>query len=89
MDLVRRDGSRPVPEHIRNAPTRLMKQLGHGQGYRYAHDEEGGFSAGQSYLPQGLEEQRFYEPSPRGLEVRIGERLAELRALNAAAKKSD
>ena len=85
--LVRSDGTRPVPEHLRNAPTRLMKQLGHGAGYRYAHDEAGGFAAGESYLPDGLPRARFYEPVPRGLELRIGERLAELRALNAQAGK--
>jgi putative ATPase len=67
------------PMHLRNAPTRLMKQLGHGQGYRYAHDEPGGFAAGERYLPDGLPERRFYQPVPRGLELRIGERLAELR----------
>jgi putative ATPase len=87
--LVRSDGTRPVPEHLRNAPTRPMKQLGHGQGYRYAHDEAGGFAAGESYLPLGLPRTRFYEPVARGLELRIGERLAELRALNAAASKPD
>ena len=86
-ELVRSDGTRPVPEHLRNAPTRLMKQLGHGAGYRYAHDEAGGFAAGEHYLPEGLPRSRFYEPVPRGLELRIGERLAELRALNAAADK--
>ncbi len=86
-ELVRSDGTRPVPEHLRNAPTRLMKQLGHGAGYRYAHDEAGGFAAGETYLPEGLPRTRFYEPVPRGLELRIGERLAELRALNAAARK--
>jgi putative ATPase len=86
-ELVRSDGTRPVPEHLRNAPTRLMKQLGHGEGYRYAHDEAGGFAAGETYLPEGLPRKRFYEPVPRGLELRIGERLAELRALNAAAGK--
>nr|MCU0923540.1 replication-associated recombination protein A [Burkholderiaceae bacterium] len=86
-ELVRGDGTRPVPEHLRNAPTRLMKQLGHGAGYRYAHDEAGGFAAGESYLPEGLPRTRFYEPVPRGLELRIGERLTELRALNAAAPK--
>jgi putative ATPase len=86
-ELVRSDGTRPVPEHLRNAPTRLMKQLGHGEGYRYAHDEAGGFAAGERYLPDGLPKTRFYEPVPRGLELRIGERLAELRALNAAADK--
>ena len=82
---MRSDGTRPVPEHLRNAPTRLMKQLGHGAGYRYAHDEAGGFAAGEPYLPEGLPRTRFYEPVARGLELRIGERLAELRALNAAA----
>jgi putative ATPase len=86
-ELVRTDGTRPVPEHLRNAPTRLMKQLGHGAGYRYAHDEDGGFAAGERYLPEGLPRTRFYEPVPRGLELRIGERLAELRALNAEAAK--
>ncbi len=86
-ELVHSDGTRPVPEHLRNAPTRLMKQLGHGAGYRYAHDEAGGFAAGEQYLPEGLPKTRFYEPVARGLELRIGERLAELRALNAAATK--
>jgi putative ATPase len=80
--FVKRDGSRPVPMHLRNAPTALMKQLDHGKGYRYAHDEEGGFAAGERYLPDGVEE-RFYEPVPRGLEIKIGEKLAQLRALNA------
>ncbi|MBI3369801.1 MAG: recombination factor protein RarA, partial [Burkholderiales bacterium] len=84
--LVRGDGTRPVPMHLRNAPTQLMKQIGAGQGYRYAHNEEGGFAAGESYLPDGLPQTRFYEPSDRGLELRIGERLAELRRLNAKAK---
>jgi putative ATPase len=85
-EQIRRDGTRPVPMHLRNAPTRLMKQLGHGDGYRYAHDEAGAFVAGETYLPEGLETQRWYVPQPRGLEQRIGERLAELRALNAAGK---
>jgi putative ATPase len=65
-----------------------MKSLGHGQGYRYAHDESGGFAAGESYLPEGLPQVRFYEPVARGLEQRIAERLAELRALNAGAAKA-
>ena len=80
--LVREDGTRPVPLHLRNAPTALMQQLDHGKGYRYAHDEAGGFAAGERYLPEGLPATRFYEPSPRGLEIRIGQRLAELRAMN-------
>jgi putative ATPase len=83
--LVRSDGSRPVPMHLRNAPTQLMKGLGHGAGYRYAHDEADGYAAGETYLPEGLPTRRFYEPAPRGLEVRIAERLAELRAMDAAA----
>ena len=87
--LVRDDGTRPVPLHLRNAPTALMQQLDHGKGYRYAHDEAGGFAAGERYLPAGLPATRFYEPAPRGLEIRIGERLAELRALNERAQQAD
>ncbi|PZP31257.1 MAG: recombination factor protein RarA [Roseateles depolymerans] len=83
--LVRGDTSRPVPMHLRNAPTRLMKTLGMGENYRYAHDEPGAFAAGATYLPEGLIGQRFYEPVPRGLELRIGDRLAELRRLNDEA----
>ena len=83
--LIQRDGTRPVPMHLRNAPTRLQKTLGHGAGYRYAHDEPGGVAAGERYLPEGLLAERFYEPVQRGLELRIGERLAELRALQAHA----
>ena len=85
-ELVRREGTRPVPERLRNAPTRLMKDLGFGRGYRYAHDEDGAFAAGERYLPDGMPQVRLYEPAPRGLEIRIGERLAELRAANAAAR---
>jgi putative ATPase len=66
-----------------------MKGLGHGAGYRYAHDEEGGYAAGERYLPEGLPAERFYEPVPRGLELRIGERLAELRARDEAARGGD
>ena len=77
---VREDGTRPVPDRLRNAPTRLAKSLGHGAGYRYAHDEEGGFAAGERYFPDHMPEQRFYDPVPRGLEARIADRLAELRA---------
>ncbi|HSW22687.1 MAG TPA: replication-associated recombination protein A [Burkholderiaceae bacterium] len=80
--FVRDDGTRPVPLHLRNAPTKLMKQLGYGSGYRYAHDEPEGFAAGENYWPEGVQPQRFYEPVQRGLEQRIAERLAQLRALN-------
>ena len=81
--LVRKDGTRPVPLHLRNAPTGLMKDLGYGKEYRYAHDEEGGFAAGENYFPEGMQPPRFYRPVERGLEIRIGEKLRELRALNA------
>jgi putative ATPase len=74
---------------LRNAPTRLMQGLGHGAGYRYAHDEAGGFAAGALYLPDGLAGHSFYQPVPRGLELRIGERLAELRRLNQQARQAD
>ncbi|WP_198084433.1 replication-associated recombination protein A [Variovorax sp. E3] len=80
--LVKKDSMRPVPMHLRNAPTKLMKELDYGKGYRYAHDEEGGFAAGERYLPDGLEGQVFYEPVERGLEIRIGEKLRELRRRN-------
>ena len=80
--LIKKDSTRPVPMHLRNAPTKLMKELDYGKGYRYAHDEEGGFAAGERYLPEGLEGQVFYEPVDRGLEIRIGEKLRELRRLN-------
>jgi len=84
--FVKKDGTRPVPEQLRNAPTRLMKELGYGKAYRYAHDEPGAFAAGERYLPDAVPDQHFYDPVPRGLEIRIGERLAQLRALNAAAR---
>ncbi|MGB6100922.1 MAG: replication-associated recombination protein A [Comamonas sp.] len=87
--LVEKEGTRPVPLHLRNAPTKLMKQLDYGKGYRYAHDEEGGFAAGETYLPEGMEPPNFYEPVPRGLEIRIAERLLELRARNARADRRD
>ncbi len=87
--LVAGDGSRPVPLHLRNAPTKLMKALDHGRGYRYAHDEPDAFAAGESYWPDGLDPPHLYEPTPRGLEIRIGEKLAELRRRNVAARGVD
>ncbi len=81
--LVQSDASRPVPMHLRNAPTRLMKDLGYGAGYRYAHDEPGAYAAGERYFPDGLVAQRFYEPKGEGVEARIRERLAQLRARDA------
>ena len=86
--FVKRDGTRPVPLHLRNAPTQLMKELDYGRDYRYAHDEAGGFAAGESYLPEGMAPPGFYQPVPRGLELRIGERLAELRRLNLEASRT-
>jgi putative ATPase len=85
--FIAQDGTRAVPLHLRNAPTKLMKTLDYGKGYRYAHDEAGGFAAGESYWPDDMAAPRFYEPVARGLEIRIGERLDELRRLNEAAKK--
>jgi len=82
---VKQDGTRPVPMHLRNAPTQLMKQLDYGKGYRYAHDEEGGFAAGENYLPEGMPEPGFYQPVERGLEIKIAQKLRELRARNASA----
>lgn len=87
--FVKDNGSAPVPMHLRNAPTTLMKELGHGDGYRYAHDEIDGFAAGADYFPPGVGRERFYEPVERGLEIRIGERLSELRRLNRAADRSN
>ena len=87
--FIAEDGSRPVPLRLRNAPTRLMKGLGYGKGYRYAHDEADAYAAGERYLPDDMPDTRFYEPSERGLEARIRERLAELRARDAATRSDD
>lgn len=83
--FVSKDTSRPVPEHLRNAPTKLMKQLGYGKLYRYAHDEPDAYAAGETYLPDGMAEPGWYQPTPRGLEGKIGEKLAYLRGLDAEA----
>ena len=87
--LVKKEGTRPVPMHLRNAPTQLMKSLDHGKGYRYAHDEDGGFAAGESYLPDGMSAPGFYRPVERGLEIRISEKLRRLKALNEAAHSAN
>jgi putative ATPase len=86
---VKQDATRPVPLRLRNAPTKLMQQLDYGKNYRYAHDEEGAFAAGERYLPDDMPDQRFYRPAPRGLEIRIGEKLAELRRLNEQARREN
>ena len=83
---VQKDGTRPVPLHLRNAPTKLMKQLDYGKDYRYAHDEEDAFAAGERYLPEGMAEPHFYAPVERGLEIKIAQKLRDLRARNAAAR---
>jgi putative ATPase len=83
--FVATDRSREVPVHLRNAPTQLMKDLGHGHAYRYAHDEPHAYAAGESYLPEGMEEPRWYEPVERGLESKIAERMAFLRGLDDQA----
>jgi len=85
--FVSQDGSREVPLHLRNAPTKLMKQLDYGKDYRYAHDEAEGYAAGEDYFPEGMPEVSFYQPVSRGLEAKIAEKLAHLRALDDAAKK--
>ena len=76
---IERTGSLPVPDHLRNAPTALARTLGHGKGYRYAHDEPDAYSQGQQYLPEGLRGKRYYAPSGRGLEQQIAEKLQRLR----------
>ncbi len=83
--FVTQDGTRAVPLRLRNAPTALMKNLDYGKGYRYAHDEEAGFAAGERYWPDDMQAPQFYQPVARGLEIRIGEKLEELRRLNEAA----
>jgi putative ATPase len=84
--FVSEDGTRPVPLHIRNAPTKLMKNLGYGKDYRYAHDEEDAFAAGENYFPEGMPAVEWYQPTEHGLETRIREKLEQLRRLNAEAR---
>ena len=85
--FIGKDQSRPVPEHLRNAPTKLMKELGFGDEYRYAHDESEAYAAGENYLPEGMANPGWYRPTPRGLEAKISEKLAHLRELDRQAKK--
>ena len=87
MADIKRRGSLEVPVHLRNAPTRLMKDLGYGKDYRYAHDEEDAYAAGEHYFPEGMPEQQYYRPVPRGLEIKIGEKLARLRDLDRQARQ--
>jgi putative ATPase len=87
MAFVKQDKSRQVPIHLRNAPTRLMKQLGYGHEYRYAHDEPHAYAAGEQYFPDGMKDPTWYQPVPRGLEIKIAEKLAFLRKLDEGADK--
>jgi putative ATPase len=87
-EFVARDGTRPVPLRLRNAPTRLMKELGYGRDYRYAHDEPDAFAAGETYLPDGMQPPGWYRPTDRGLEAKIAQRMAELRRLNEMSQMS-
>ena len=89
MQAAQETPAAPVPMHIRNAPTRLMKNLGYGRDYRYAHEEEGAYAAGESYFPEGMPAVEWYRPTERGREVRIRERMAELRRLDAEAGKKE
>jgi putative ATPase len=85
--FIKQGASLPVPVHLRNAPTKLMKELGHGHAYRYAHDEPDAYAAGESYLPEGMPEPEWYRPVPRGLEIKIAEKLSHLRDLDRQARK--
>lgn len=85
--FVRQDKSREVPPHLRNAPTKLMKELGHGHAYRYAHDEPHGYAAGENYFPEGMRKPGWYRPVPRGLESKIAEKMAFLKGLDDEARK--
>jgi putative ATPase len=86
MAFVKKDKSREVPVHLRNAPTKLMKELGYGHAYRYAHDEPHAYAAGETYLPDGMPEPGWYQPVPRGVESKVAEKLAFLRSLDADAR---
>jgi putative ATPase len=88
-EFIATDSSRPVPLRLRNAPTRLMKGLGYGKGYRYAHDEEDAFAAGERYFPDNMPDVTFYEPTERGLEAKIREKLEALRARDRDARLKD
>ena len=87
MADIRQDPDYQVPVHIRNAPTSLMKDLGYGEEYRYAHDEPEAFAAGEAYLPEDIRQRRYYEPVPRGLEIKLGEKRQRLDAMNSASQR--
>lgn len=87
--FIKQGASLPVPIHLRNAPTKLMKELGHGHAYRYAHDEPDAYAAGETYLPEGMREPNWYKPVSRGLEIKIAEKLAHLRELDRQAREKE
>jgi putative ATPase len=87
MAFVKQDASREVPVHLRNAPTQLMKTLGYGRAYRYAHDEPHAYAAGETYLPDGMNAPHWYQPAPRGLEIKIADKMAFLQKLDDAASQ--
>jgi putative ATPase len=86
-DDAAKSGSLDVPMHLRNAPTRLMKQMGFNEGYRYAHNEEDAYAAGETYLPEVLQDRVYYQPVARGLEIKIGDKLKALREKDRIARK--
>ena len=86
--FIAEDGSRPVPMRLRNAPTKLMKDLGYGKGYRYAHDEEDAYAAGERYFPDDMPDATFYEPTDRGLEAKIREKLERVCAARREVRKA-
>jgi putative ATPase len=86
---VEKYGTLDVPARFRNAPTKLMRELGHGQGYRYAHDETDAYAAGERYLPDEMPDRRYYSPVQRGFEIRIAEAMARRRALDTQNKDTD
>jgi putative ATPase len=89
LSFVRSDRTRPVPLHLCNAPTQLMKGLGYKKDYRYAHDEPDAYAAGENYFPEDMPEQRWHQPVPRGLETKIGDKLDHLRELNEQIRKAE
>ncbi len=82
-------GSLEVPVHLRNAPTNLMKSLDYGKNYRYAHDEPDAYAAGENYFPENMGQRQYYRPVPRGLEIKIAEKLARLRELDKSSPMTD
>ncbi len=87
--FIAADGSRPVPLRLRNAPTKLMKDLDYGKGYRYAHDEAGGYAAGERYFPDGMPETAWYAPTERGLEAKIRDKLEWLRGARTQRRRGE